>query len=239
MQGEARLLNAAAPRSGTADQRAARQALEGHGYQAAVGEHAFRWLAARLGVEAECFASPLNCHLPRYCSAFPDTDAAFGSLGSFFRFRPAAGSFQANPPFVPRLLDRAGAHMHALLAAAAGPMSFAVVVPGWLEDPGWRRLQASPYRRRLVLLSRADHGFVDGAQHQRQDRYRPSPFDTGVFLLQNDAGAAAWPLSAEAEAELRSAFAQAVPSPAAMLRRRRAGLYMPAPPGEAGRRLGG
>ena len=129
--------------------------------------------------------------------------------------------------------------MHALLAAAAGPMSFAVVVPGWLEDPGWRRLQASPYRRRLVLLSRADHGFVDGAQHQRQDRYRPSPFDTGVFLLQNDAGAAAWPLSAEAEAELRAAFAQAVPSPAAMLRRRRAGLYIPAPPGETGRRLGG
>jgi phosphorylated CTD-interacting factor 1 len=41
-----------------------------------------------VGVEAEGFASPLNCRWLRYCSAFPDTDAPFGSLGSFFGFRP-------------------------------------------------------------------------------------------------------------------------------------------------------
>jgi hypothetical protein len=51
-----------------------------------------------MGVSVECFASPLNCHLPAFCSAFPDTDAAFGSLGSFFDFFPTEGSFQVNPP---------------------------------------------------------------------------------------------------------------------------------------------
>lgn len=33
------------------------------------------------GVTFECFASPLNCYFRQYCSAFPDTDAYFGSRG--------------------------------------------------------------------------------------------------------------------------------------------------------------
>ena len=36
------------------------------------------------GFTVECFASPFNCHLPIYFSAFPDTDVVFGSMGSFF-----------------------------------------------------------------------------------------------------------------------------------------------------------
>ena len=42
----------------------------------------WRVLRERLGVGFECFASPLNCHLPRFCSAFPDVDAPFGSAGA-------------------------------------------------------------------------------------------------------------------------------------------------------------
>lgn len=33
------------------------------------------------GVTFECFASPLNCYFRQFCSAFPDTDAYFGSRG--------------------------------------------------------------------------------------------------------------------------------------------------------------
>jgi hypothetical protein len=39
----------------------------------------------------ECFASPLNCRYSRFCSAFLDTDFAFGSVGSFFDFSPRSG----------------------------------------------------------------------------------------------------------------------------------------------------
>ena len=60
----------------------------------------------KTGVNMECFASPLNSRYARFCSAFPDTDAAFGSRGSFFHFRPTHGSFQANPPFVPEVISR-------------------------------------------------------------------------------------------------------------------------------------
>ena len=58
----------------------------GHGFQAALSEHAFAVLQQHLGVEFECFASPLNCRFAPFGSAYPDTDAAFGvcvELGFF------------------------------------------------------------------------------------------------------------------------------------------------------------
>ncbi len=45
-------------------------------------------------------------------------DGPFGSAGSFFRHGALHGSFEANPPFVPAVLDAAAARMQALLAAA-------------------------------------------------------------------------------------------------------------------------
>jgi hypothetical protein len=46
-------------------------AVQGHGFQAACSEHVMEVLARRLGVTHECFASPLNCYFPSFCSAFP------------------------------------------------------------------------------------------------------------------------------------------------------------------------
>jgi len=37
--------------------------------------------------------------------AFPDVDAPFGSVGSFFALTPTYGSFEVNPPFVPSIMD--------------------------------------------------------------------------------------------------------------------------------------
>jgi hypothetical protein len=48
----------------------------------------FDVLLRRFDCRTECFASPLNCRYGRFCSAFYDTDGAFGSLGSFFDFHP-------------------------------------------------------------------------------------------------------------------------------------------------------
>ena len=69
----------------------------------------------RFGVCHECFASPLNCYYPSFCSLFPDTDRFFGSYGSFFSFRPTSGSFQANPPFVEDVMEMMVRHMIDLL----------------------------------------------------------------------------------------------------------------------------
>eukprot|EP00960_Hanusia_phi_P017900 526160-Hanusia_phi.AAC.1 len=76
------------------------EALGGHGFQAAVGGQSFDVLYRELQCSFECFASPLNCRYDKFCSAFVDTDAAFGSLGSFFSsaFSPTEGKFEVPHP---------------------------------------------------------------------------------------------------------------------------------------------
>jgi hypothetical protein len=46
-----------------------------------VGPDVFHALRASLGAGFECFASPLNTFFGRFCGAFPDVDAPFGSSG--------------------------------------------------------------------------------------------------------------------------------------------------------------
>ena len=133
-------------------------------------------LKARLGVTHECFASSLNAFFPSFCSAFLDTDAPFGSVGSFWDWTPdlaRGGSFEANPPFVADVMLDMAIKFDALLAReGSGPLTFVVVVPGWLDDAGIRLLIASPFKRFQLTVPKDDHGFCDGAQHQRRDRYQ-------------------------------------------------------------------
>lgn len=62
-----------------------------YGEQAALNEECFDVLLKEFDCKMECFASPLNCRYSRFCSAFLDTDCAFGSVGSFFDFSPRSG----------------------------------------------------------------------------------------------------------------------------------------------------
>ena len=120
-----------------------------------------------------------NCRYDRYCSAFGDVDASFGSLGSFFspRFAPTRGCFEANPPFVPILMQHMVDKMESLLAAASasggeaaggvggGGLTFVVIVPAWTQLPFWKALEESSWLRAPVLqVPAAEHGFCDGAQ---------------------------------------------------------------------------
>lgn len=67
-----------------------------HGYnqgpQAAVPPPVMEQLADVFAISAEAFASPLNAQLPQFGSLFPDTDAPFGSLGSFFDIHFGGGA---------------------------------------------------------------------------------------------------------------------------------------------------
>lgn len=89
----------------------------------------------------ELFASPLNARYPRFCSASFDTDAAFGSHGSFFQWTPLSGAFLANPPFDPGFVAAMAARMEVLLSAADGTgalLTFVVVMPQWTMPRGVR-----------------------------------------------------------------------------------------------------
>ena len=201
------------------------KSLMGHGFQAAIGPPVWKVIGEKLGVGVEGFGSPLNAYLPAFGSAFPDVDGPFGSRGSFFGMRPKAGSFAANPPFVHNVMSATAEHIDKLLAeaAAAEPvgnhaLSYTVFLPGWQEGAGYQSLSKSKFLRRRVLIAAADHGYCDGAAHQRQDPYRFSPYDTAIFVLQTDKASRRWPADDKFEAALRKAFAECTPSVTAVKR---------------------
>eukprot|EP00567_Pseudictyota_dubia_P000260 CAMPEP_0197466984 /NCGR_PEP_ID=MMETSP1175-20131217/65334_1 /TAXON_ID=1003142 /ORGANISM="Triceratium dubium, Strain CCMP147" /LENGTH=568 /DNA_ID=CAMNT_0043003043 /DNA_START=88 /DNA_END=1791 /DNA_ORIENTATION=+ len=200
------------------------EGLKGAGYQCAVPSIAFD--AAKeecgLGTTIECFASPLNCRYSTFCSAFPDTEACFGSMGSFFdddAFNPVEGSFEANPPFVPETMTAMGQKIESILgddrAGIRGPLSFLVVVPAWGAGIKFcRDLENSVHCRAAARVAAADHAFADGAQHTKTGAnagkgadLRPSSWDTAVILMQNDAGSARWPVDT---ARLEGSFCKAL-----------------------------
>ena len=163
-----------------------------------------------LRVEAELFASPLNCRYDVFCSAHADVDAPFGSLGSFFAFAPKDGSFEVNPPFESALVARVAARLETLLAdaeARGAALSFAVITPHWPRRAAWEALAGSAFRVRppLVIAAR-DHGYVDGAQHCKKKTLRPASCDTSVLFLQTSRGRTEYPPTDETEEALRAAF---------------------------------
>ena len=84
-------------------------------------------LVRTYGVSHECFASPINATLASFCSAFADTDAPFGSVGSFFDCDfTSGGCYQVAPPYNDVVLQRMAVKLeHSLDVAEAAGAFFA------------------------------------------------------------------------------------------------------------------
>jgi Phosphorylated CTD interacting factor 1 WW domain len=219
--------------------------LQGPGFQAACPEQVFVVLQRQFQTSHECFASPLNCYFDSFCSAFIHVDEPFGSSGSFWDFQPktTGGSFHVNPPFVHAIMVRMVTKLESLLSQDLLPLSFIIIVPVWLEDSSsYHALLTSPYKKHHFILAKADHGFCDGSQHQRRDRYRTSPYDTAVIVWQNKLGTQQYspPMDDDDdwELEIRKAFATGVPTIAAKQRRIRDGRGLADEDGGGGKYLG-
>jgi len=192
-------------------------ALEGAGLQSAIPSSVFDYLNNRFGCNFECFASPFNCWLEEqqeeesvssngsssssmvrggnFGSVFADTDALFGSRGSFFGMDfvkmtvgEDGGCFQANPPFASEFIQRMCNYMHLFLGddednynddednddgdgskKKTVPLMFVIFVPSWSESAGWKTLSSSPHLTKHILLSQKDdvHYYSEGTQHRR------------------------------------------------------------------------
>jgi phosphorylated CTD-interacting factor 1 len=185
---------------------------EGAGFQAAIPGACFDVLLRHLDCSMECFASPLNCRYPTFCSAFLDTDVMFGSIGSFFssNFNPIEGSYEANPPFVDTLIQKMALKMDMLLSTSKKQkksLSFVVIIPEWDQTSGWKTLANSKYLRNHIVIQQRDHGYTEGAQHLlNKTRFRIATFNTSIFILQNKRGKKKWPVTNEFIEELKNSF---------------------------------
>ncbi|KAL0584714.1 hypothetical protein ABG067_005451 [Albugo candida] len=182
------------------------RALDGGGLHASLNEECFDVMLQYFDCQMECFASPLNCRYRQYCSAYPDTDFRFGSIGSFFDFYPRSGCFESNPPFLPRLIERMATHMTGLLEAAEEALMFIIVVPAWKHTQAWQVLYNSEYNRSYLFLSQKHHGFCEGKQQIRKSRWRIASFDSSIFFWQNHKAQDKWLIQEEAIQKLKEAF---------------------------------
>lgn len=85
----------------------------------------------------ECFASPFNHNLPQYCSALPEVDKEFGSIGSFFDLDNSTFDdfelYVANPPFVESLIIRMFERLARRLNSRARPCDVFIYLPDWRD----------------------------------------------------------------------------------------------------------
>ena len=187
------------------------QSNEGYGMQAALNNSTFAKLVKLFDVEAEMFASPLNCYFFKYCSAFLDTDIYFGSMGSFFQFKPkSGGSFACNPPFTEELIEKMADRIDFVLSSyKEAPLSFIVFSPEWLDPPtpGLVKMDKSKFLRVSLSLPANEHTYVTGAQHLVSKGFLYKAIhNSKVFFLQNDKGFSKWAPSREKIEELQAAI---------------------------------
>jgi hypothetical protein len=151
------------------------EATHGEGYHGAITRRTFDALAAHCGVQAECFASPLNCTLPQYWSAFGrSVDGCFGSLGSFFdapareHILARGGVFEANPPFLEEHMLAMAIAIELYLTRCTVPLAFVVFVPQWRDSPYFELLSASSFKRAYADLAKGEHQYIRGLSAPRQ-----------------------------------------------------------------------
>ena len=166
--------------------------FEGTGLHGALPPQVFSMLNSEFGVTMECFASPLNCYFGSFCSAFIDTDASFGSCGSFFDFHPTYGSFEANPPFTEELIEKMSIHMKNLLSDPLNDaLSFIIFVPDWNDppSPGIELLKKSSFLSASFSIEGGKHEYVSGGQHSvsSDKRIYRAVHPTKVLIIQNQA----------------------------------------------------
>ena len=130
-----------------------------------------------VGATTELFGSPINTCTKQYCSPFPDIEAYFGSLGSFFSptFRLSTGIYMCNPPYdeniitdmTHRLLDglRSGQEITIILVLPvwdlAGQKKIKPGYEGVKEFEALKLLTESGFVRSQMMLNFNDYQFYD------------------------------------------------------------------------------
>lgn len=184
-------------------------ALKGSVFHAGLPPAVMDVLKKDFGVFMECFASPLNCYFPRYCSMFTD-DFAFGSLGSFFQFRPLDGSFLAFPPFVSSVVIAAVKHIEDLLLSSNRALSFVLVVHGNVPDssPAMQAALTSTFFVHRQVFAAKEHALTDGQAFRKPTLLKLAVAPTTFLFLQNAPGTKRWPpVDEEKLSRLKVAFA--------------------------------
>lgn len=194
------------------------------GFHAAVPPPIYALLRQKLNCVVEGFASPMNSTSSHYCSLFPDCDAYFGSLGSFFDLSvethfPNGISMTCNPPYSIVVMLRVAEQLTKLFSSAEQrhvPMQVFVVVCNWNTVAGTsgnkilESLKTHPYCVRHQSIEASKAPFQDGHAFVLNRPFFTLGSNTEVFLFQNADANTRWPAHRSAFDEIVVAWSNLV-----------------------------
>lgn len=187
------------------------------GYQMALPESVFAYLQSTYGLQHECFASPMNScsFIGSFCSRYLDTDAPFGSKGSFFNFTAEEGAYESNPPFVEECMIRNILHIQQLLEVAETnhkALTFFIVVPKWdepdcesynrtvygtAERPEGDSPTKSPFFVTQVAIDKNNHFYRNGMGYQDDFSVMRAQNNSLMLVLQSTTARTECPINAD------------------------------------------
>lgn len=143
-------------------------------------------------VRYEGFASPFNSKLMgrgNFCSVFEDTDAVFGSIGSFFNTNMTDNAtkdepqcWTVNPPYIDKILIDSASHILKNMDSATKKnkkLFVFYIMPGWFDSKAFEILKKSKYCKRMEILKRGKHFY------EHNDSIITARFNSVVFILDN------------------------------------------------------
>lgn len=105
--------------------------IQGGNIQGSIPHFFVQELRKIYDINFEIFASPFNCFLDYYCSAFYDIEKYFNSAGSFKNITIKSGFYEVNPPFDKFIIEQVSKKIIKWLDETDQPLAFFIVIPVW------------------------------------------------------------------------------------------------------------
>lgn len=128
-------------------------------------------------MKVEYFASPINRHLEHFCSAFPDVDYRFGSLGTFFDYAATVEgplpSGTCDCPYQLHLIENCVDEVLGRLDGSV-PVTYTFILPDWTDTNYIPKLRGSPWNRLDLVIPQEDLNFyLHSARKSGLDEIKP------------------------------------------------------------------
>lgn len=116
----------------------------------------------------EAFASAFNHYFDRFCSAFPDLETPFGSMGSFFNKREwPISKIYMNPPFDESLMTHAMKQVMVYCRESKTEVEFLCTFPKWDAFPGLDIFRKCEWMRVVNVYEKGEIPFIDYMNDER------------------------------------------------------------------------
>lgn len=152
----------------------------------------YKLLVEKYNVTIEGFASPFNSQLLpfstkesmlNFCSLFLDTDAVFGSVGSYFDYDFVGKIATVNPPYILDIMDAVAAKCIQTCAdaeTANKPTRMFITVPDWTDTYYYQKLSDTKYLETALHHKAGEYYYEDS---NNLDKKVTARFNTTVFVL--------------------------------------------------------